>query len=89
MIYERSKPPLRNCLVYLIPEEEGGFSVLAAELPGVASQGETEEEALSNIREAFAGAIQCYQQEGRRVPWLTTPEEPEPGSFTRSGTVHG
>ena len=79
----------RKCLVYLIPEDEGGFSVLAADLPGVASQGETEEEALSNIREAFASAIRCYKQDGRIVPWLDTPEEPEPGSITRSVIVHG
>ncbi len=40
-------------LVQLVPEEEGGFSVFAPELPGCMSQGETEEEALENIREVI------------------------------------
>ncbi|MBI4063201.1 MAG: type II toxin-antitoxin system HicB family antitoxin [Elusimicrobia bacterium] len=33
--------------------EDGGFSVYVPALPGCASQGETEDEALSNIREAI------------------------------------
>jgi len=35
---------------------EGGFSVKCLELP-IASQGETKEEALSNIKEAIEGFI--------------------------------
>ena len=34
-------------------EKEGGFSVWVPDLPGCASQGETFEEALSNIKEAI------------------------------------
>ena len=34
-------------------ETEGGFSVWVPDLPGCASQGETLEEALENIREAI------------------------------------
>jgi len=43
-------------LVRLIPETEGGFSVIVPGLPGCCSQGETRQEALSNIKEA----IQLY-----------------------------
>src|SRR5688572_15917558 len=39
----------RCCTVYLLEELDGGFSVIAADLPGVASQGDTEAEALANI----------------------------------------
>lgn len=35
-------------------EDEGGYSVWIPSLPGCASQGETFEEALSNIREAIS-----------------------------------
>ncbi len=41
----------------LEPAEEGGFIVKCLELP-VASQGETREEALANIREAIEGYLQ-------------------------------
>lgn len=34
-------------------EKEGGYSVWVPSLPGCASQGETIEEALSNIKEAI------------------------------------
>jgi predicted RNase H-like HicB family nuclease len=39
--------------VVLEPCEEGGFTVTVPALPGCISEGETEEEALANIREAI------------------------------------
>lgn len=39
--------------VKLIPEEEGGFSIVVPGLPGCCSQGETREEAIENIKEAI------------------------------------
>jgi len=35
-------------------DETGDFAVWCPELPGCASAGETEQEAMENIREAFA-----------------------------------
>jgi len=43
--------------VLLEPAEEGGFVVKCLELP-VATQGETKEEALSNIKEAIEGYLE-------------------------------
>lgn len=83
------KEKTRRCSVYLLPEEDGGFSAIATDLPGVASQGETEEEALANIQEAYESAIRIYEQDRESVPWLSTPEKPEPGSILRSVLVHG
>jgi predicted RNase H-like HicB family nuclease len=40
-------------LVKLIPEQEGGFSVLVPGLPGCVSQGDSREEALKNVAEAI------------------------------------
>ncbi len=39
--------------VVLEPSDEGGFTVFVPSLPGCISQGDTEEEALRNIREAI------------------------------------
>ena len=47
----------RKFTVLLEPAEEGGFVVKCLELP-VASQGETKEEALSNIKEAIEGYLE-------------------------------
>lgn len=38
--------------VVLEPSEDGGFTVYVPSLPGCVSEGDSEEEALSNIREA-------------------------------------
>ena len=76
-----------RCMVYLVPEEEG-FSVVAANLPGVASQGDTEPEALANVIEAFQGAIAVYKQQGVNIPWTKTPLEPQHGAVRRWVIVH-
>jgi predicted RNase H-like HicB family nuclease len=39
--------------VVLEPSDEGGFTVYVPSLPGCVSEGDTEEEALRNIREAI------------------------------------
>lgn len=39
--------------VVLEKQEEGGYAVYIPELPGCISQGETEKEALTNIKEAM------------------------------------
>jgi predicted RNase H-like HicB family nuclease len=58
-----------RCRIRLCPEEEGGFSVFALNLPGAISQGDTEEEALANIREACSGVIKTYLQRDGQIPW--------------------
>ena len=39
--------------IVLEPSEEGGFTVYAPSLPGCVSEGDTREEALTNIQEAI------------------------------------
>jgi predicted RNase H-like HicB family nuclease len=39
--------------VVLEPSTEGGFTIYVPSLPGCISEGDTEEEALTNIREAI------------------------------------
>ena len=40
--------------VILVPSEEGGYTVYAPSLPGCISEGDSEAEALTNIKEAIA-----------------------------------
>jgi predicted RNase H-like HicB family nuclease len=47
----------RKFTVFLEPAEEGGFIVKCLELP-VATQGETREESLKNIKEAIEGHLE-------------------------------
>jgi predicted RNase H-like HicB family nuclease len=49
--------------VQLVPEEEGGFSVFVPGLPGCMSQGDTEEEALANIRELIPVYLEVHNAE--------------------------
>jgi predicted RNase H-like HicB family nuclease len=58
----------RRYKVILEPETEGGFSVYVPSLPGCASQGETEEEALANIREAIEGYLWSLRDDNLPIP---------------------
>ncbi|MBC8064853.1 MAG: type II toxin-antitoxin system HicB family antitoxin [Chlorobia bacterium] len=48
--------------VRLIPEDEGGFSVVVPGLPGCVSQGETRAEALDNVKEAILLYLEVSQE---------------------------
>ncbi|MEM2058397.1 MAG: type II toxin-antitoxin system HicB family antitoxin [Thermoproteota archaeon] len=52
----------RSFTAILEPAEEGGFIVKCVELP-VASQGETREEALKNIKETIEGYLEVFSEE--------------------------
>jgi len=54
--------------VVLEKEQEGGYSVHCPALPGCASQGETEEEAMSNITEAIQLFIWSLKDDNLPVP---------------------
>jgi antitoxin HicB len=46
--------------------EDGGFNVSCPALPGCHSQGDSEEEALANIREAILGCLEVLNE--RAIP---------------------
>jgi len=71
---------VRQCRVWLTPEEDGGFSVEAVSVPGVASQGETIEEAIENIKDAFTAAIETYNDSGMDIPWTQDLPEERPAN---------
>ena len=49
-------------------EEDGGYIALAPELPGCSAFGETEEEALKEIKVAIDLWLETAQKEGRGIP---------------------
>ena len=57
-----------ECRVGLLRESDGSFSVFAINLPGVSSQGESEEEAIVNISDALTGVLIEYISDGE-IPW--------------------
>ena len=58
----------RRYKVMLEHEPSGGFSVSVPSLPGCASQGETEAEALANIREAIQLYLWSLQDDKLPIP---------------------
>ena len=58
--------PSYRCHLAIITEDDGQVSVVVLNLPGIGSCGSTEEEAITNAREAIAGAIESY---GDDIPW--------------------
>ena len=49
--------------VILEPQKEGGFTAIVPALPGCISQGETQEKALENIREAIELYLEPIEDE--------------------------
>lgn len=58
----------QNYTVIFEPEDDGGYTVYCPALPGCASQGDTYEEALANIREAITGYIKSLLADGLPIP---------------------
>ena len=54
--------------VILEREDDGGFSVWVPDLPGCASQGDSYEEAIANIKEAMGLYIESVRADGMPVP---------------------
>jgi len=90
--WKRLSGTVYRCKVIIVfpPEEDTALiSVYAADLPGVASQGKTEEEALKNIVEAFEGVLSAYKAVGETIPWQEHRGRLEPGAQIRWVFVHG
>jgi predicted RNase H-like HicB family nuclease len=53
-----------NLKVMIEQDEDGIFVATCPSLPGCISQGETEEEALENIKEAITLHLECLSEDG-------------------------
>ena len=61
--------------VVLETSEEGGYTVYVPSLPGCISEGDTEEEALVNIKEAIELHMESIEADGEPIPTEETVEE--------------
>ena len=68
---------LYECRVYICPDETGGYYAYVANLPGVVSEGESIDEVIGSIKEAFRGVVTTYRDSGESIPW-TMEVEPLP-----------
>ena len=50
----------------------GGYVAFVPDLPGCQSDGETEHEALDNVRDAIREWLACAERKGRPVPEPTS-----------------
>ena len=60
--------------VILEPQEEGGFTVLVPALPEVVTEGDTEQEALTNAEEAIRLIVSYRRDHGIAIPSDARPE---------------
>ena len=57
--------------VVLEPSDQGGFTVFVPALRGCVSEGDTEEEALENIKDAIQGWLEVWEEiEREESAWL-------------------
>ncbi len=61
--------------VIIHPAEEGGYWAEVPGFPGCVSEGETVEEVLANIQDAFRGVFDVMQQEAMLHPDDRTPND--------------
>jgi len=66
---------LRKFRVILEPNESGEYTVTVPLLPGCISEGDTKEEALTNIKEAIELYIESLQADGEPIPLEEAVEE--------------
>lgn len=52
----------------LSPQPEGGFTVTSPILPELITEGDTADDALSNVKDALAAVIEIYQEQGKPLP---------------------
>jgi predicted RNase H-like HicB family nuclease len=58
-----------RCQVAITRDDDGGYSAIVLNLPGAGSCGATEDEAIENAKEAVAGVVESYRDDGVEVPW--------------------
>ena len=61
---------MKNYKVVLEEQEEGGFVAYVPTLPGCATQGETRDEAMNNIKEAISVYVESLHDRELPLPQI-------------------
>jgi antitoxin HicB len=69
------------------PQPEGGYTVTSPVLPELITEGDTLEEAQTNVRDAFDAVLELYADQGRALP--ASISLPEQGEMIWSETLVG
>lgn len=57
---------LHKIPLILAPQPEGGFTVTSPLLPELVTEGDTVEDALANVKDAFEAVVEAYGDLGRQ-----------------------
>ncbi len=52
----------------LTPQPEGGYTVTSPLLPELVAEGDSLDESLENVKDAFKAVMELYQELGRSLP---------------------
>lgn len=58
-----------ECRGFVYRDEDGRFCAFATRLPGVYGEGDTADEAFSDLCEAFQYVLETYLEEEKPIPW--------------------
>jgi antitoxin HicB len=50
------------------PQPEGGYTVTSPIIPELLTEGDSVEDAIENVRDAFAAVLEIYRDSGRALP---------------------
>jgi len=59
---------IRRLPLVFTPQPEGGFTVTSPVLPELVTEGDSLEEAFSNVSDALAAVLELYAEQGRKPP---------------------
>ena len=77
-------PPRYHLHMLILKEDDGTFSAVVLNLPGVGSCGGTVEQAISNAKDAVRETLAVYREGGEEIPWKDSAfEELPPGGVAK------
>jgi predicted RNase H-like HicB family nuclease len=77
----------RKFHIAITRDEDGAYSVVALNLPGVGSCGATPEQALKNFKEAAQGTVESYEEAGEEIPWKNVANDDIPFGAERKWII--